>query len=153
MATSRQPVVSAEGLGARIRKLRESRGWTQDQLARQAGLSKSAISEVESEVTQPRGPNLIRLATALGASIDYLLTGKAHAAAPPPSVINVPSELAEVARTLALPYQYVELLLQFNGQIQAMRRDHAVRSLTERDWTDLYERVKPLLEGALEGKK
>lgn len=152
MPPIRQPVPGRE-LGERVRKLRNERGWTQEQLAKQAGLSKSAISEVESEVTQPRGPNLIRLATALGASIDYLLTGLERPPPSPPAVIKVPNELAEVARKLGLPYQHVELLLQFNSQIEAMRRDQPARNLTEHDWRDLYDRVGPLLERASGGKK
>ncbi len=151
MSTSRQRGDAREGLGERVRRLRTARGWTQEQLARQAGLSKSAISEAESETTQPRGPNLVRIASALGASIDFLLTGDERLP-PPPSPVIMPAELANMARRLALPFQHVELLMQFNSQIESMRRDQTERQLTERDWEDLWERVKPLLERSSGGK-
>ncbi len=151
MTTGRRKSEAGEGFGERVRRLRIERGWTQEQLARQADLSKSAISEAESAATQPRGQNLVRIASALGASIDFLLTGQERSQLPAPPVINVPSELAEMARKLALPFQHVELLMQFSGQIEAMRRDE-VRRLTERDWEDLWERVRPLLDKSSGGK-
>ena len=65
-----------ESLGERVRRIRRERNWTQDKLAAEATVSKSFISEVESGTSQPRGPLLVRLAMALGASLDYLMTGR-----------------------------------------------------------------------------
>ena|SRR6266540_1853131 len=150
--STRQKRDAGEGFGERIRRLRNERGWTQEQLARQAGLSKSAISEAESDTTQPRGPNLVRIASALGASIDFLLTGQERPPPPRTPEISVPTELAEMARRLGLPFQHVEFLMQFNGQIEAMRRDQGARRLTERDWEEFWERVRPLVEKSSGGK-
>src|SRR6266478_3779626 len=44
MSTGRRKSEASEGFGERVRRLRIERGWTQEQLARQANLSKSAIS-------------------------------------------------------------------------------------------------------------
>jgi transcriptional regulator with XRE-family HTH domain len=152
MATARQQSDPAQGLGERIKKLREQRGWKQEELARHAGVSKSAISEVESDTTQPRGPNLVRLASALGASLDYLLTGQERPTPPPPPVVEVPAELAGMAKKWGIPYSHVELLMQFHGQIEAMRRDQPAHQFSEKDWEDLYEGVRPVLEKILGGK-
>ncbi len=62
------------GLGKRVYDLRVGRRWTQEQLCIAADLSKSFLSEIENGA-QARGPVLVRLANALGVTIDYLLTG------------------------------------------------------------------------------
>lgn len=55
-------------LGAAVRKLRQSRGWTQTQLARKAGLDQTYISSLEIGRRDPNPSYLSvnRIATALG---------------------------------------------------------------------------------------
>src|SRR5882724_11500296 len=93
---------SSEGLGDRIRRLRLARDWKQEDLADAADVSKSLISEAENGA-QPRGPHLVRIAAALGASLDYLLTGREPAPLATRSRLEVPEELAAVAKRLELP--------------------------------------------------
>lgn len=141
-----------EDLGERVRRLRRQRNWTQDQLATEAKLSKSFISEVESGTSQPRGPVLVRIATALGASLDYLMTGREPAPPKSSGPVQVPSELAAVAERLHLPFSHVALLLEFRNSVEARRSDQPPRNLTETEWEDFYQNVRPYLEKELGSK-
>jgi transcriptional regulator with XRE-family HTH domain len=67
-------------VGGRIRQVRADRGWTQDQLATEVGVSRSAVAQWETDrAGQVRG-NLSRIADALGVSVEYLLHGAASRA-------------------------------------------------------------------------
>src|SRR5260370_39399386 len=57
----------------RLRTARETRGFSQGELAARAGLQPSAISHFETGTRKPSFDNLRRLADALEASTDYLL--------------------------------------------------------------------------------
>jgi transcriptional regulator with XRE-family HTH domain len=57
-----------EGLGTHLWNLRTSRQWTLGQLAKQAGVSKSALSQWETGKRQPRIPELESVLNALDAS-------------------------------------------------------------------------------------
>lgn len=57
----------------RLRAARETKGWSQTELAEHSGLQPSAISHFETGRRSPSFENLKRLADALSASIDFLL--------------------------------------------------------------------------------
>lgn len=59
------PERTAVELGSKIRELRTSTGWRLEDLARAAGLSKSAVSQIESGRMEPSLATLRRLAHAL----------------------------------------------------------------------------------------
>jgi transcriptional regulator with XRE-family HTH domain len=64
------------GIGARVRAARERLGWTREALAFHAGISWSAIAQVESgRRTNLRPSTLLALSRPLGVSIDYLVEG------------------------------------------------------------------------------
>jgi transcriptional regulator with XRE-family HTH domain len=61
-------------LGKRLAVLRRRRGWSQRELARQAGVRQSLLSELERGLkTDAMGHVLVKLAQALGVSTDALL--------------------------------------------------------------------------------
>lgn len=60
-------------IGARVRSLRENRGWSQEDLARESELQRSHISLIENNERTPGADSLIKLATALETSTDFLL--------------------------------------------------------------------------------
>ena len=65
----------AESIGARVRRYRELRGWTQAQLAERAGLAQHTISQIEIGVRdgwRMGFETAWRLAYALGTSMDAL---------------------------------------------------------------------------------
>ena len=59
-------------LSARLREMRAERGWTQDELARRAGLSKSYLSRIEDGERQPSLASLLSLAQAHGIGLASL---------------------------------------------------------------------------------
>jgi transcriptional regulator with XRE-family HTH domain len=70
-----QPPIEVESIGARVRRIRTMRGWTQVQLAHQSGLLQHTISQLESGAQKGEYMQLataMRLAWALGVSVDAL---------------------------------------------------------------------------------
>lgn len=64
-----------DSVGGRIRALRRERGLTQDDLAAAVGVSRSAVAQWETDrAGQIRG-NLARIASVLGASVEFLIMG------------------------------------------------------------------------------
>lgn len=66
-------VVQVLNLGQKIKQLRESREWSQAELARRAGITKSAISTYELGIRTPSADVVCAFAKAFGVSSDYLL--------------------------------------------------------------------------------
>lgn len=62
-------------LGSRLRQLRRLLGLTQEKIAELCEVSKSAVSQWESNDTRPELENLLRLRSAHAFSLDWLLTG------------------------------------------------------------------------------
>jgi transcriptional regulator with XRE-family HTH domain len=62
---------SGFSLGSRLRILRKERGWTQRELADQAGLSPNAVSLIERDEISPSVATLQSLATALSVKMSY----------------------------------------------------------------------------------
>lgn len=61
--------------GQRLKSLRKEKGWTQEELAKKLGVSRSAVAGWESSCKDnlPEGEVLIKIATIFGVSVDYLL--------------------------------------------------------------------------------
>lgn len=58
--------VQREGVGARIAALRKERGWSQDQLAKEAGVSARTVYSVEKGERDPQPAKLRAILDALG---------------------------------------------------------------------------------------
>lgn len=71
MDTSKGPSV-----GKRIKSKREDAGWNQTELAKRAGITPSALSQIESGDRFPSTVVVHKLAKALSTSVDYLLGDK-----------------------------------------------------------------------------
>lgn len=63
-------------IGQNIRKLREARGLTQEELARAVGVTRPAVTQWESGWSKPRMGTIEKLATYFGISISELLGEK-----------------------------------------------------------------------------
>ena len=64
-----------DGLGARLRALRQARDLTLQQLAALSGVPSSTISKIENGRLQPSLVNAIHLAMALGENLGFLVDG------------------------------------------------------------------------------
>ena len=57
-----------------LKKSRKKKGWSQEKLAREAGISYQTLIKIEQgRIKNPRLDTLIKLAKALGVSIDKLV--------------------------------------------------------------------------------
>lgn len=89
--------VGANGVGEKLRRLRERLGLTQKEVAEKAGVSYGLIGQIESGRTQSSVTTLSRLAEALGVSPCYFLMDEEE-------VLEVTRSLSpEVAELLAQP--------------------------------------------------
>lgn len=132
-------------VGDRIRELRERRGFTLDELAARGGVSKSFLSEVENAKRNLSAEYLLRIATALGASMDYLLRGETHEP-PERQQVVIPPELALVAAELDLSYRQTVRLLDAHNSVVARRAEIAKQTLSPEDWRQLHETLKKLYQ-------
>jgi len=62
----------ADGLGNRLRELREAKGLTQAQLADMIGVSRKTVNTVENGVFVPSTIVALKLAGALGCAVEEL---------------------------------------------------------------------------------
>jgi putative transcriptional regulator len=62
----------AERLANRLREARDAKGWTQAELAAQVGVSRKTINTVENKVFTPSTLLALKLAAALGVTVEWL---------------------------------------------------------------------------------
>jgi len=61
-------------LGARVQRLRQDHGWSQEEFAERAGLHRTYVSGVERGVRNPTVTVLEKLASGLGVSMPVLVS-------------------------------------------------------------------------------
>ena len=131
-------------VGERIRGRRSELGWTQDQLAQKAGISKSFLSDLENGKRSVGAINLLDIARALGVSLDFLMTGTASQ--DQKSEVPIPASLARFAAEEGLTFRQTLVLLEMQQQIVAHRSARKKDGLDGVDWRKFYEAVKEFLE-------
>lgn len=75
-------------LGERITELRKISGISQNQLAKDMGVSRQAVSKWENGQSTPDPIKIIHLAQILDTDVEYLSTGRRNYGRRPPVVIN-----------------------------------------------------------------
>jgi y4mF family transcriptional regulator len=130
-------------LGERIRSRRSVLGWTQDQLAEKAGISKGFLSDVENGKRSIGAETLLDLARVLGLSLDYLMSGGSEQVAA--KEIEVPASLARFASAAGISFRRTLMLLDMQRQILAHRSSSKKHGLDDVDWQKFYESVKEFL--------
>ena len=129
-------------VGDRIRQIREHKRLTQDRLAEITGISKGFLSDVENDKRNVSSEYLLRIANALGASVDYLLTGESANTRQTRKEVVIPPELSEAAHQLKLTYAETIELLNAHESVVARRSVNEVKPFTIEDWKNLYQALK-----------
>lgn len=80
-------------LGEKIQKLRKQRGLSQEALAEKVTVTRQTISKWELGTAMPDAPNLLRISTLFGISVDYLLHDSYESDNDIPMVKEVKSKL------------------------------------------------------------
>lgn len=104
------PTSSPPEVGATLQKLRLQRGLTLEDLSRAAGVSKSMLSQIEREKTNPTIAVAWRLANALGIGIEDLLASEPHSADP--------IHILEPHETPTLPGTHAGYMLRILGPME-----------------------------------
>jgi transcriptional regulator with XRE-family HTH domain len=133
-----------ETTGQRIRKLREDKGLTLDQLSERAGISKGFLSDAENGNRNMSSQNILKIANELNASLDYLLRG-ADVPPPNPEPVTIPPELTHLAREMDLSFTQTEALLAAHRSVIARRSNEERKTPTVEDWKDMYQTLKKFL--------
>lgn len=134
--------------GDRIRDLREERRWTQDKLAQVARMSKGFLSDVENNKGSISADYALRIANALGVSLDYLLTGETGQKEIERTPVRIPPDLSELAQELNLTYAETLTVLGAHESVVARRRLSATHPPTKEEWRKLHEAIKSLYPDA-----
>lgn len=128
-------------VGERIRALRLEQRLTIEQLAMRVGVSKGFLSDVENEQRKLGNDSLLRVAQALGASVDYLLRGdEPETPLAAPDVI--PRELAMFAQEEGLSYGQTVELLNAHNSVVARRSGAGRPALSVAEWRRLFAAIK-----------
>lgn len=132
-----------ETVGQRIRQLREQQRMTLEQLAGRCGMSKGFLSDVENGNRGLRPESLLRVAQALGASVDYLMTGE-EPETPLAAPVVIPRELAAFAEQEGLSYAKTVELLAAHNSVVARRDKKGTPTLTLDEWRRLYDAINDI---------
>ncbi|MBA2335593.1 MAG: helix-turn-helix transcriptional regulator [Blastocatellia bacterium] len=128
-------------VGDRIKKIRETKKMTQEQLANQAGISKGFLSDLENKNKNLSSQSLLKIANVLGASVDYLLSGETKEFFEDRPVV-IPRELSKAAEELNLSYTKTLELLDAHRSVVAKRSTASQKVFTTDDWKGFYEMIK-----------
>lgn len=133
----------AKAIGRRVRKFRDERGLTQTQLAKDAKLSKSYLSEIENgETPRPSGRTLYALAQALGVTMSDLLGRQLLSN----TEDKTPPSLRAFAEELNLPEADVRMLASINfrgGQPRTKERwAHIYSAIRQTEWMDRQKKSR-----------
>jgi transcriptional regulator with XRE-family HTH domain len=78
-------------IGEKVKMLMEQKGWSQADLVKQSGVSKSTLSDILCGKTSPGAKHLVSISTALGVSTDYLVSEGAQPVVEHPTPIKIDS--------------------------------------------------------------
>jgi transcriptional regulator with XRE-family HTH domain len=129
-------------VGDRVREIRQARKLTQDQLAEKTRMSKGFISDLENGNRNVSSEYLLRIANALGASVDYLLKGDVAAPEAAKAPVVIPPELSEAAERLKLTFTQTIELLDAHRSVVARRSNKETKDFGVQDWMKLHEAIK-----------
>jgi Zn-dependent peptidase ImmA (M78 family)/DNA-binding XRE family transcriptional regulator len=113
-----EPESTGVDIGAAIRRHREAVGMTVIQLARHLGVSRNTVANYEGGRTEPSASELVRLADALGCTIQDLLGGPA-AVAPPRFAFRAHKKLREDPGVIRIARKYLRAYIEIEAITEA----------------------------------
>lgn len=128
--------------GDRIRDFRKDLGWTLDKLADKTKLSKGFLSDIESNKRNASTETVLKIANAMGASLDYLLRAEQTKATRNREPVQIPSTLSIFAEEEGLTYTDTLTLLETHSAVIARRSNESIKPPTVEDWRRLYKAIK-----------
>src|ERR1051325_10815957 len=128
--------------GDRIRDAREVKGWTQEELADKAQISKGFLSDVENNKRSVSAEHALKIADALGMSLDFLMRGEQVKPEPTRTPVSIPPELSQAAQELGLSYSDTLTLLDAHEAVVARRSTKLRKHRTVEDWKNLHKAIK-----------
>ena len=131
-------------IGERIKARRLELGKTQDDLATQAKITKGFLSDVENGRRNVGADTLLELASALGLSLDYLMTGELVEIES--KIVAIPTALADLASKEGLTFRQTRQLLGMAQQIVAHRSNVDANATASFDWAKFHASVKQFLK-------
>lgn len=130
-------------IGDRIKEIREDLGWTQEKLADESKISKGFLSDVENNKRDISATNVLKIANAMGASLEYLLRGEESSKQKEKrEPEQIPVELSKAAEELKLSYSDTLTLRDTYRSMIARRSNRSIKPLTVEEWKELYELIK-----------
>ena len=135
----------ATSLGARVRRIRKRREWSLDELAERAGMSKSFLWEIENDRSDASGERLLKLADALGTTVEYLLRGTDGEGEEQARIVEIPSALSEAAEEAGLSHRSTLEVLSAHRAIMGRRNRQGMVEPTKDDWKKLIAALHQIL--------
>ena len=139
--------------GDRIKAAREQRNWTQEQLAEAAGISKGFLSDIENDKRNISSESALKIADALGISLDYLLRGETGRQEREREPVKIPQELSQLAEELGFTYRDTLTLLEAREAVVARRSAKLLRPASVEEWRKLYHAIKEFYPDVSKTKK
>lgn len=136
--------------GKRVAQLRKERGWKQKELADNADISITFLSEIENDKRTMGSNVLLRVADALGVSLDYIVKGELDSA-PAKKPLTIPHELEKAAEEKGWSFKIIKDLLNFREFVIARRgeekgADSKEKTFSKQEWMNFYEKYKALTD-------
>lgn len=119
--------ISNSSIGGRIRKTREERGYTLEQLAEYSEISATFLWEIEVGRKSMKVQNLAKLAAALGVPTDYLVYGKA------PYIENVKINSTLAALSEEMQQQVEKMITLFLDTVHISAKESSEGDNSEKD--------------------
>jgi transcriptional regulator with XRE-family HTH domain len=106
-------IKSSDLVPARVRELRRRKGWSQEKLAEESGLSKDAVSRIERGDREPRLDTIEQIANAVGIPLSKLF----DFGEPAPRASARDEQIRSLDRSLSLVEQWLA-----DALVDAVRR-------------------------------
>ena len=139
--------------GDRIKAARDEKGWTQEELARRSAISKGFLSDVENNKRNVSADNALKIADALGVSLDFLMRGEQGKEEDARRPVSIPPELSAAAVDLGLSYTDTLTLLETHEAVAARRSNQANKQPKIEDWKRLHHALKEAYSDGAKSRK